>query len=202
MSTIEGGMISTNDADLYDLMKMKRSHGLARASQHFDSYVEKNPEIDRSFLFVSDGYNFRNTEISAHLGLRQIKKLDSYIETRRKNFSVFCGAINSSDLFYPIDNNPDNSSFCFPFICKDRETKFNLMSKFIENGIESLEIDGVGSIPRDLGSLGNIGCTYDNCNYDTICKLIEECVGADCGAFTVNNEIIFRGRTTKKRTNS
>jgi len=142
MSTIEGGMISTNDADLYDLMKMKRSHGLARASQHFDSYAEKHPEIDRSFLFVSDGYNFRNTEIAAHLGLGQIKKLDSYIETRRKNFSVFCDAINSSDLFYPIDNNPDNSSFCFPFICEDRETKFNLMTKFIENGIEYRPVVG------------------------------------------------------------
>lgn len=142
MSTIEGGMICTNDSDLFDLMKMKRSHGLARASNHFDYYAEKHPEIDRSFLFVSDGYNFRNTEIAAHLGLRQLKKLDSFIETRRKNFDMFCDIINSSDLFHPIDRNRNNSSFCFPFICKDRETKFNMITKFIENGIEYRPVVG------------------------------------------------------------
>lgn len=142
MSTIEGGMISTNDSSLYDLMKMKRSHGLARASDNFHSYSKKYPEIDPSFLFVSDGYNFRNTEIAAHLGLRQIKKLDSYIEIRRKNFSEFCDIINSNSLFYPVEKNKDNSSFCFPFICKNRETKLSLISKFIENKIEYRPVVG------------------------------------------------------------
>jgi len=142
MSTIEGGMISTNDSDLYDLMKLKRSHGLARNSQNFESYAQKHPEIEKSFLFVSDGYNFRNTEIAAHLGLRQLKSLDSFIEARRKNFSIFCDAINSSDLFYSVHKNFDNSSFCFPFICKDKATKLKLISKFIENKIEYRPVVG------------------------------------------------------------
>ena len=61
MTTIEGGMISTNNEELADLMRVKRSHGLARESKKFDEYKEKNPEIIPSFLFVTDGYNFRNT---------------------------------------------------------------------------------------------------------------------------------------------
>jgi hypothetical protein len=59
MSTIEGGIISTNDSELYDLMKLKRSHGLARVSDNFDKHSKSYPDIDKSFLFITDGYNFR-----------------------------------------------------------------------------------------------------------------------------------------------
>ena len=88
MSTIEGGMISTNDSDLYDLMKMKRTHGLARASSKFDEYASKNPEIERSFLFVSDGYNFRNTELAAVLGIEQLKSCLLYTSPSPRDLST------------------------------------------------------------------------------------------------------------------
>ena len=55
MSTIEGGMVSTNNTDLYDLMKLKRSHGMARESTRFADYAALNPDIDKQFLFVTDG---------------------------------------------------------------------------------------------------------------------------------------------------
>jgi CDP-6-deoxy-D-xylo-4-hexulose-3-dehydrase len=98
MSTIEGGMISTNDSDLYDLMVLKRNHGLARSSIKFEEYSNKHPEIDKSFLFVTDGYNFRNTEISAKLGQFQLKKLDKFIDVRRKNYAEFVSLINSNSI--------------------------------------------------------------------------------------------------------
>ena len=63
MTTIEGGMVSTNDEELYNIMRMKRSHGLARESFRFDEYMEKYPDINPSFLFMTDGYNFRNNEL-------------------------------------------------------------------------------------------------------------------------------------------
>jgi CDP-6-deoxy-D-xylo-4-hexulose-3-dehydrase len=142
MSTIEGGMISTNDSELYDIMKMKRSHGLARVSDNYDSYIQKNPSIEKSFLFVSDGYNFRNTEIGAVLGLSQLKRLDSFIENRRKAYSKYIYMSNRNQNFYPVVENKGNSSFCFPFICKTKEIKKKLINLFEKNGIEYRPIVG------------------------------------------------------------
>lgn len=127
MSTIEGGMISTNNTKLYDLMKMKRSHGLARTSDNFEQYAKENPDIEKSFLFISDGYNFRNTEIGAVLGLSQLKKLDSFIKKRKQNYYNFYNIINGNEKFHPIRYNPNNSSFCFPLICKTKEIKEKLI---------------------------------------------------------------------------
>lgn len=137
MSTIEGGIISTNDSELYDLMKMKRSHGMARHSKDFDLYAKQNPEIQSSFLFVTDGYNFRNTELGAVLGLTQLKKLDKIIERRTRNYDKYFGIMSKYvDKFYPIYYSSGNSSFCFPFISRTKEIKESLILKFKEANIE------------------------------------------------------------------
>lgn len=143
MSTIEGGMISTDNLDLYDLMKMKRSHGLARHSINFDKYAAEYSNIEKSFLFVTDGYNFRNTELGAILGLSQLKKLDKFIEIRRMNHSYFEKAMESfTDKFYQIKHSEGNSSFCFPLIAKTKEIKQRLINLLKENGIEYRPIVG------------------------------------------------------------
>lgn len=145
MSTVEGGMISTNSKELYDLMKMKRSHGLARVSDQFDYYQKQNPEIEKSFLFVSDGYNFRNTEFGAILGLSQLKRLDNFIQIRRKAYDRFVEIMSSeknANLFYPIVYNNGNSCFCFPFICKTKEIKYKLISILNKYKIEYRPVVG------------------------------------------------------------
>jgi len=142
MSTIEGGMISTNDSELYDLMKLKRSHGLARVSSNFLEYSEKNPEIEKSFLFVTDGYNFRNTELGAVLGLSQLNRLDKFIETRRRNYKKYIKIVNESFKLYSVNYNDGNSSFCLPFICKTKEIKKELIGLFEEYGIEYRPVVG------------------------------------------------------------
>ena len=142
MSTIEGGMISTNDSELYDLMKLKRTHGLARASEKFSMYAKSNPEIEKSFLFVSDGYNFRNTELGAVLGLSQLKRLDKFISIRRKNYNRYVEIVNKSSKLYPAIYNEGNSSFCFPFICKTSQIKKQLIDIFDKYGIEYRPVVG------------------------------------------------------------
>lgn len=142
MSTIEGGMISTNDTELYDLMKMKRSHGLARVSDNFDKYAAENPDIQKSFLFVTDGYNFRNTELAAVLGISQLKRLDKFIEIRRRNYQIFIPMINENPNFYSMKYYQGNSCFCLPFICKSREIKNKLISLLEENKIEYRPVVG------------------------------------------------------------
>ena len=137
MSTIEGGMVSTNSGDLYDIMRMKRGHGMARESRNFESYAHSYPDIDKQFLFMTDGYNFRNHEIPAVLGLNQLKRLDSMIGRRRQNYQSFVNIINQfPKIFYPLQDNPGNSSFCLPFVCRETTTMIRLKKLFTKCGIE------------------------------------------------------------------
>ena len=137
MTTIEGGMVSTNDEELYNLMKVKRSHGLARESPRFDLYKKQYPDINPSFLFVTDGYNFRNTDVGAVLGSSQLKRLDKMIEIRNKNYLKYYKIIsNHEDKFYIPEINNKISSFAFPFVSKNTNIHHKLIKKFEENGIE------------------------------------------------------------------
>jgi len=137
MTTIEGGMITTNDDSLYELMRMKRSHGLARESDNFDYWASQYPFIDRQFLFITDGYNFRSSDFNAVLGLSQLQGLDESIQIRRDNYSKFVEIVTSrSDLFLPVSAAPLNSNFSFPFISRRRSTMLRLKEVFSQNGIE------------------------------------------------------------------
>lgn len=186
MSTIEGGMISTNDSDLYDLMKMKRTHGLARASSKFDEYASKNPEIERSFLFVSDGYNFRNTELAAVLGIKQLKRLDSFINVRRKYYKEFVDLHNSKECFYKITFKEGNSSFCFPFLCKDTDTKFKLLDLFNQYGIEYRPVVGGNLLKQPYMKGHYVECASENLTVDI---LHENCIYIGNNQFITNKEI-------------
>ena len=137
MTTIEGGMISTNNTQLYDLMCMKRSHGMSRESINKEKHSEENKNIDPLFLFMTDGYNFRNHEICAVLGLSQLKRLDSMIRKRRENYVSYVETINSfPNLFFEHKYIEGNSSFCFPFVCKSKEIADQIKKTFKENSIE------------------------------------------------------------------
>ena len=137
MTTIEGGMVSTNNDELADLMRQKRCHGLARESKHYDRYALENPDIIRSFLFMTDGYNFRNTDLGAYLGLIQLKRLDGMVQTRNNNYQLFHKLIKKFEnkLYVPSINNRI-SSFAFPLICKDGANRAALMLEMEANGIE------------------------------------------------------------------
>jgi len=137
MSTIEGGMVSTDNLELFDLMRMKRSHGMARESSFVSEYASRYSEIDKSFLFMTDGYNFRNHEVCAVLGSAQLKRLDDMIAKRRANYNRYVEIINDyPKLFVPHEHEPTNSSFCFPFICKSISVMKAMKDAFSKNGIE------------------------------------------------------------------
>lgn len=166
MSTVEGGMVCTNSIELYNLMRMKRSHGMSRVSIVPEDYAAAHPEIDPQFLFVTAGYNFRNTEIGAVLGLSQLPKLDGFIEQRRKNYAKFINImlIDGRDKFFvPGDGYAEegNSSFCFPLIAKDNVTKQKLLVKLRECGIEYRPVVG-GNLLRQpyLKDYSNVKCQY------------------------------------------
>lgn len=141
MTTIEGGMVSSNNDDLYNLMKMKRSHGMSRESINPNYYTTQYPLMDPQFLFITDGYNFRNHEIPAVLGSAQLKRLDSMIDRRRKNYRKFLEIIsNHEDKFYLPYQLSDNSNFAFPLVSRKQLNHNILKNKLDAAGIEKRPI--------------------------------------------------------------
>jgi len=139
MTSIEGGIISTNDKELYELMRMKRSAGMARESsdENFEKYKKENPDISPSFLFPTAGFNLRNHEICAVLGSSQLKRIDRIVDSRRNNYQRFLILIKKyPDKFYIPKEDNTSSNLCLPFVCKDKDTYLKLISKFEEYGIE------------------------------------------------------------------
>ncbi len=85
ISTIEGGMIVTDNDVFYEYLKAMRAFGWVRDLQNKDKFATENKTIDPRFLFVTHGYNIRPTEIQGAFGIHQIAKLDRFIEIRRRN---------------------------------------------------------------------------------------------------------------------
>jgi CDP-6-deoxy-D-xylo-4-hexulose-3-dehydrase len=140
MSTIEGGMICTNDELVYQQVRMLRSHGMVRESndQAFrEKYINENPELNPDFIFAFPAYNTRNTEIGGILGRSQLKRLDKMVEIRNNNLRTFLNTINPNT--YRTDFKLEGcSNYAFNLILKEPDVDFVkiLMSKMKENGIE------------------------------------------------------------------
>jgi len=169
MTTIEGGMVNVNDSELYELMRMKRSHGLARESGNLKKYADQYPEIHPQFLFMTDGYNFRSSDFNAVLGLSQLTRLDDMIDHRRKNFKEFVKIMdNHKDKFYPVDHNIHNSNFAFPFICKDPELTKKMKKVFDDNGVEHRPIVGGNLLRQPFLKGYKFGTPRKNANVDLL----------------------------------
>jgi len=169
ISTIEGGMVSTNNYELYDLMRIKRSHGLARESERFDYYAKKYPEVSKQFLFITDGYNFRNNEICAVLGLSQLKRLDRYIQKRNENYKKFVELISKYSIDFYVPLVPQTcSNFCFPLICRTKQLADRLKVILDEVGIEHRPIIGGNLLKQPFLSGHKITTQKDNLNVDYI----------------------------------
>lgn len=102
MSTIEGGMICTDDPKVYEWARMLRSHGMVRESTSEtlkDDYAAKHPDLNPDFIFAAPAFNFRNTEIGATIGLSQLARLDRNNEARTRNFIRLLDQLDTS-IFY------------------------------------------------------------------------------------------------------
>ncbi|QLF86278.1 hypothetical protein CC030809_00230 [Synechococcus phage S-CAM7] len=160
MTTVEGGMVSTNNSDMYDLMRMKRSHGLSRESVHSKEYAKMYPEINPQFLFMTDGYNFRNNEIGAVLGQSQLKRLDNMIVKRNDNYKTYFEIVSLySHLFHVPAYIPNRiSSFCFPLISRDKATHLRLQELLTEYRVEYRPVVGGNLLKQPFLSAYHADC--------------------------------------------
>ena len=98
LSTIEGGMVCTNDEELYQTVRMMRAHGLVREATSADlkaKYISKHPDLNPEFIFAFPAYNVRSTEINAVIGRSQLKRLDREVKQRNRNLLYFLEHLDS-----------------------------------------------------------------------------------------------------------
>ena len=101
MSTIEGGMLCTNDTDLYETFRMLRSHGMVRESTSSDlkqRYYDSYPDLNPDFIFAFPAYNVRNTEIGPIIGRSQLPRSDENNSLRTRNQEIFLNNLNESNF--------------------------------------------------------------------------------------------------------
>lgn len=139
MTTIEGGMVCTDDEDLYNLMRAKRSHGMSREMLGPYRAMEEKlaPDIDPAFLFPTEGYNFRNNEIGAVIGLVQLKKLDGFIEQRQQNYIAFYQEMITHPWIKALPSPFGNSAMTLPFHCVSNRERDTLKKALGNLGVET-----------------------------------------------------------------
>lgn len=147
LSTIEGGMICTNNKEVYQFLLMLRGHGLLREStdENFKKKISKKYyDLNPKFIFIEKGYNMRSTELNAIIGLNQLKRLNMNIIKRNKNKKLFLDLLNEKH-FYKDFNTNGMSNYAFNLVLKENDQL--LMKKIEKNLIKN-------SIEFRIGSAG------------------------------------------------
>ena len=125
MTTIEGGMVCTNDKKIYDFSRIFRSHGMVRESKNktFEKQMKKKyKDLSPQFIFLHPTLNFRNNEIGAVIGINQLKSLNQNNKERTKNFVFFLKNLNREKYWtdYKIKG---SCNYAFPIILKTNNIK-------------------------------------------------------------------------------
>jgi len=147
ISTIEGGMICTDNDEFANLLKSLRSHGWDRdMDSNSRNSLRSQYNVDdfnSLYTFYHTGFNVRSTDLQAFLGIGQLEKLPTVITNRNKNFKLYCEFLDDSFWKPSIRDTDYVSNFAFPIIHEKRDEIVKLLN---ENNIENR--------PLLAGSLG------------------------------------------------
>ena len=140
MSTIEGGMVCTNDENIYQLARMLRGHGLLRESNNKtlkNKYIKKFKDLNSEFIFTHPAFNMRNNEIGAIIGINQLKYLNKNIIKRNKNHKLFLDKLNSKKFFTEFKL-IGSSNYAFNLILKNKDPILfkKICKNLLKNNIE------------------------------------------------------------------
>lgn len=140
-STIEGGLVSTDDKELYNLLLQLRSHGWIRGLDEesrkalLDKYEIE--DIGTDFVFTSPGFNLRPTDLQAFIGLGQIDKMDWLIERRSANHLLYIQLLLSYLDAARFDFNSKICSIHFCALAQTYKERNYITEKLEANGIET-----------------------------------------------------------------
>lgn len=140
-STIEGGMVSMDDKELYTICFMLRSHGWVKdldietRAEYLNQYNIK--DIGTDFVFIYAGYNLRLTDDHAFIGLRQLDRMDWLVQKRYVNHLIYQKLMRDYFDFQLFDNNTVVCSIHFCALAKNEEERNFITSQLGINGIET-----------------------------------------------------------------
>jgi CDP-6-deoxy-D-xylo-4-hexulose-3-dehydrase len=152
MTTIEGGMACTDDEELYHELLLLRSHGLLRELPAKERKLHEVPNVNPAFCFLRDGYNLRNSEMNAKLGLHQLPGLDEGIYNRNILLKLFLTNLDPTK-FHTQFNTEGCSNFALPIFVKD--------PALMNSVCEALEDANIEYRPCIAGNLHNHPITFD-----------------------------------------
>jgi CDP-6-deoxy-D-xylo-4-hexulose-3-dehydrase len=185
ITTVEGGMISTNNEKINELARLFRSHGMTRevSKETQIEYQREYPNLNPLFTFVVPGFNMRSTEMNAVLGIEQMKRIDFNIQKRRHNLNVWLDNLDKNKFMTEFDLE-GNSNFALPLIMKPNYIdRFKINDDFSSvcdllflNGVEyRLGTSGGGNQVlqpylekcdyRVIGDLENVNYVHNNSLY-------------------------------------
>ncbi|BFT94823.1 MAG: DegT/DnrJ/EryC1/StrS aminotransferase family protein [Minisyncoccus archaeiphilus] len=142
LSTIEGGMICTDDEELRDMLVMARAHGWDRnLSSEKQKKIRDSHGVDdfyAKYTFYDLAFNVRPCEINGFLGNIQIDYWDEIVNKRQDNFRAFHEAVNTNSDFFSLEVSHMGlvSNFAMPVICKDVSLLGVYLKRFMEAGVE------------------------------------------------------------------
>jgi CDP-6-deoxy-D-xylo-4-hexulose-3-dehydrase len=142
ITTVEGGMVVTNDARLADLLRAMRAHGWVRHMQGRKQIEARYPDIDPRFLFLTTGFNVRPTEINGAIGLEQLKRLAGFNETRRSiagKLDQGLAPLAQKGLLSLIgyDKRSKPAPFGYTVLCRSHDERQQLVKHLEQSGIET-----------------------------------------------------------------
>ena len=121
ITTIEGGMVLTNNDAVLDIATAQRAHGWIREMRNADEIAKEFPDVDKRFLFYETGFNLRPTEIQGAFGIHQIKKLDGFVKIRKNIAKEWNKNLNKFKDYLILPEERDgttHSYFAYPIIIK------------------------------------------------------------------------------------
>lgn len=139
ITTIEGGIVVTDDDALADAMRSLRAHGWVRERSDRAALAAATPSIDPRFLFVSAGWNLRPTELAGAFGLAQDRRLDEWVRRRRANHADWCERLAGKVEVFPELPGTEHAGFAFPMLHPERA---RLCAHLEAHGVETRPISG------------------------------------------------------------
>ena len=180
MATMEGGMILTDDKELDDIMKSIRSHGWTRNLTEDSIYYEEKEEFYELFNFIFPGYNVRPIEMEAAIGREQLKKLNNFLNERKRNGAYFTELFSQINSLNIQKNQGESSYFGFPLIFESKNKRKQIINLFEKENIECRPIVA-GNFTKNK--------VIEYFNYEIYGKLDNANKVHDCGLFIGNHHI-------------
>lgn len=181
ISTMEGGMVVTDDLELYHLLRALRAHGWARDLPPDSPLLERPSDGGaEAYRFLVPGYNLRPTELAAAVGREQLKKLPRMTRTRRANMALFQQAFAGDERFVLQRENGTSSSFGFTMILDPGHgaDRANVFSAMREADIGFRMITGGSIVRHDVAR---------HLDYDLVAPLTQADIAHDRGFFVGNH---------------